>query len=80
MKKQDIYNIALTYREAILRAKYNREFDRRDRMSNFPCGCCDDSCDLFAHYFIPYTVFIQSREMAYIVITILITLQITHGW
>lgn len=50
MRNQDVYNIALTFREAILEAKYNREFDGRDRMSNFPGGCCDDSCDLLAYY------------------------------
>ncbi len=66
MKKQDIYNIALTYREAILRAKYNREFDRRDRMSNFPCGCCDDSCDLFAHYlYTIYGIYTKQRNGIY---------------
>ena len=50
MRKQGIYYIAVAYREAILKAKYNRKFNRRDRMSNFPGGCCDDSCDLLAHY------------------------------
>lgn len=50
MKNQDIYNIAVTFRAAILDAKYNRKFDSRDRMSNFPGGCCDDSCDLLAYY------------------------------
>jgi len=47
---KDIYHIATAYRAAIIEAKYNREFDRPDRMSNFPAGCCDDSCDLLAHY------------------------------
>lgn len=49
-KLKDLYCIATTYRTAIMEAKRNREFDRRDRMSNFPGGCCDDSCDLLAHY------------------------------
>ena len=50
MKIQDIYSVAVSFHAAILEAKYNREFDRRDRMSNFPYGCCDDSCDLLAYY------------------------------
>jgi hypothetical protein len=50
MRNQDIYKIAVSFREAILEAKYNRKFDRSDRMSNFPAGCCDDSCDLLAYY------------------------------
>lgn len=50
MKNQDIYNFAVSFRAAILEAKYNREFDRSDRMSHFPAGCCDDSCDLLAYY------------------------------
>ncbi|MFR4284868.1 hypothetical protein [Enterococcus sp. DIV0098] len=50
MKNQDIYSVAVSFHAAILEAKYNREFDRRDRMSNFPYGCCDDSCDLLAYY------------------------------
>ena len=47
---KDIYGIATAYRAAIMEAKHNKEFDIRDRMSNFPGGCCDDSCDLLAHY------------------------------
>lgn len=50
MRNQDIYNIVISFREAILEAKYNRKFDRSDRMSNFPVGCFDDSCDLLAYY------------------------------
>jgi hypothetical protein len=50
MRYQDISEIALTFRKAILKAKYNMKFNSRDRMSNFPDGCCDDSCDLLAHY------------------------------
>lgn len=50
MRNRDIYDIAVTFRSAILEAKYNRKFDHSDRMSNFPCGCCDDSCDLLAYY------------------------------
>ena len=50
MKNQDIYNIAADFRSAIMEAKCNRQFGRRDRMSNFPNGCCDDTCDLLAYY------------------------------
>lgn len=57
MRNKDIYNIATTFRSEILEAKYNREFNSRDRMSNFPSGCCDDSCDLLAYYlYITYNI------------------------
>lgn len=46
----DIYRIAEQFRCAIVRAKRNGEFDFRDRMHNFPGGCCDDACDLLAYY------------------------------
>ena len=52
---EDIYSIAFAYRAAIMAAKLNGEFNIRgrdglDRMSYFPRGCCDDSCDLLAQY------------------------------
>lgn len=50
MTCQDIYNIAVTFRAAILQAKYDRKFDIKDRMHKFPNGGCDDSCDLFAYH------------------------------
>ena len=50
MKNQDIYNIAADFCSAIMEAKCNRQFGWRDRMSNFPNGCCDDTCDLLAYY------------------------------
>ena len=51
----EIYSIVTSFRAAIMKAKQNGEFNIRgvdgwDRMSNFPGGCCDDSCDLLAHY------------------------------
>ena len=46
----DIYRIAGQFRCAIVRAKRNGEFNFRDRMYNFPSGCCDDACDLLAYY------------------------------
>lgn len=46
----DIYKIAEQFRCAIVSAKQNGEFDVRDRMHNFPGGCCDDACDLLAYY------------------------------
>lgn len=48
--KKGIYNVAVSFRAAIVEARQNREFSKRDRMSNFPKGCCDDSCDLLAYY------------------------------
>lgn len=50
LRENDIYNIAASFRSAIIVAKQNREFSGRDRISNFPSGCCDDSCDLLAYY------------------------------
>lgn len=50
LSENSIYNIAKSFRSAIVVAKQNREFSFRDRMSNFPGGCCDDSCDLLAYY------------------------------
>lgn len=50
LSEKEIYNIAEVFRLAILDAKYDRRFQYRDRMSNFPRGCCDDASDLFAYY------------------------------
>ena len=50
ISKEEITSIANRFRCAILSAKDNREFDFKDRMQNFPYGCCDDTADLFAHY------------------------------
>lgn len=61
MKSRDIYKIAVAFRAAIVSAKYDRRFHYRDRMSNFPRGCCDDSCDLLAYYL--YTTYkIRTRQ------------------
>lgn len=50
LDKNEIYNIAISFRTAIIKAKQNEEFTNKDRMFNFPSGCCDDSCDLLAYY------------------------------
>lgn len=50
MMNEEICNAVLSFYFAIMDAKYNREFKWRDRMSNFPRGCCDDACDLLAYY------------------------------
>lgn len=50
INEDEIYNIAEQFRLAILNAKFDRRFHHRDRMSNFPSGCCDDASDLFAYY------------------------------
>ncbi len=66
MRKQDIDYIATTYRAAIQKAKNEREFDHPDRMSRFPSGCCDDSCDLLAHYlYTTYGIHTQQRNGVY---------------
>lgn len=50
MLKKDVYDIVTAFRSAIINAKQNSGFCSRDRMNNFPMGCCDDSCDLLAYY------------------------------
>ena len=50
MIRKDIYKVAKNFRLAILEAKHNGEFNWRNRLSNFPRGCCDDACDLLAYY------------------------------
>lgn len=47
---QELFSIIVPFRKAIVNALFNREFSRKDRMSNFPYGCCDDSCDLLGYY------------------------------
>ena len=42
----DIKDEAIKFRQAI----ENTKFSWRDRMNNFPGGCCDDTCDLFYFY------------------------------
>jgi len=46
----EIYNIAEAFYMAIYEAKNEGRFQHRDRMSNFPGGCCDDASDLLAYY------------------------------
>ena len=61
MNSKNIYKIAVAFRAAIVSAKYDRRFHYRDRMSNFPGGCCDDSWDLLAYYL--YTTYkIRTRQ------------------
>lgn len=50
LNEDELYDIAEAFRLAILDAKYDGRFHYRDRMSNFPGGCCDDASDLFAYY------------------------------
>lgn len=50
MGENELCLIAFHFREAIVAAKTNGEFDFRDRMHRFPGGCCDDTCDLLGFY------------------------------
>ena len=50
LDKKEIYKITNNFRLAILDAKEDRRFYFRDRMSNFPSGCCDDASDLLAYF------------------------------
>lgn len=62
MKNQDVYNIAVNFRKAIIEEKANREFSFQDRMIKFPNGCCDDSCDLLAYYLYE-TYYIHTKQV-----------------
>ena len=46
----ELREVVTAFRDAIVTACKNGEFSRKDRMSNFPGGCCDDSCDLLSYY------------------------------
>ena len=46
----ELRKVVEAFRNAIVLACKNGEFDRKDRMSNFPYGCCDDACDLLGYY------------------------------
>lgn len=50
MINKRLEDIVLRFRQAIVEAKRDFEFDRDDRMSLFPRGCCDDASELLAHY------------------------------
>ena len=50
MNNEEIYAIATEFRTAIVKARDDRRFESKDRMSGFPRGCCDDACDLLAYY------------------------------
>lgn len=79
LNEDEIYNITEAFRMAILDAKYDRRFQYRDRMSNFPGGCCDDASDLLAYYLLENTIFTRNKEMEFIVMITLNILQTTHG-
>ena len=46
----ELCKVVVAFRKAIVTARENRDFDKKDRMSNFPGGCCDDACDLLSYY------------------------------
>ena len=48
MRLTELTKEAIHFRQVIDKVKYN--FSARDRMREFPKGCCDDAADLFAHY------------------------------
>lgn len=41
MDDKDLFSEAFAFRTAIMKAKRDGAFDYRDRMHNFPHGCCD---------------------------------------
>lgn len=66
LSKEELYTIAMGFREAIMAAKRAGRFSWCDRMHNFPGGCCDDSCDLLAHHlYIKYGVDSVQRNGVY---------------
>lgn len=48
MNRTQIQNLAEQFYYEIIKARPG--FSKRDRMSNFPGGCCDDASDLFGYY------------------------------
>lgn len=50
MKLNEQYSIVNKFYNSIIEVKFSGLFERKDRMSNFPIGCCDDACDLFWYY------------------------------
>ncbi|MBO5322566.1 MAG: hypothetical protein J6A88_00480 [Oscillospiraceae bacterium] len=50
LSAEELHNVAIDFRTAIMSAKRAGRFSWQDRMHNFPGGCCDDACDLLAHY------------------------------
>ena len=77
LNEDEIYNITEAFRMAILDAKYDRRFQYRDRMSNFPGGCCDDASEHIIY--LKNTIFTRNKEMEFIVMITLNILQTTHG-
>jgi hypothetical protein len=50
MKFNELYSIVNKFYNSIIEVKFSGLFERKDRMSNFPIGCCDDACDLLWYY------------------------------
>lgn len=50
MKLNELYSIVNKFYNSIIEVKFSGLFERKDRMSNFPIGCCDDACDLLWYY------------------------------
>ena len=48
MNRSLLQKLAEQFYRAIIKAR--PEFAKRDRMANFPGGCCDDASDLFGYY------------------------------
>ena len=66
LDKKEIYKITNNFRLAILDAKEDRRFYFRDRMSNFPSGCCDDASDLLAYFLLEkYCIFTKQGNGVY---------------
>lgn len=53
---EDVFNLAHEFRVSIDAACENKEFLEDVRFRQFPSGCCDDACDLLAHYLAEYGV------------------------
>lgn len=68
----DLYIVCLNFREAIEKVKQENGFcnDRynKDRMYNFPFGCCDDACDLLGYY-LKTNFHIDTIQRSYVMIS-----------
>lgn len=50
MTDAEIYDLAYTYKSAMLAAHSSGDFDDDDVFCDFPTGCCGDTCVLLAAY------------------------------
>ena len=58
MKFNELYSIVNKFYNSIIKVKFSGLFEIKDRMSNFPIGCCDDAYDLLWYYLKKIKIFV----------------------